>query len=128
MAKKIKVIDQLSYKMKIHSIQTTYLISLPFKYNSKKGIIFHLILQGNVIIHGLSKLELACIRITTTKGDCLYTPKKIRLEVDSRYMSETKLEKTLSKIISEVNILFEKDNIHLANKILKEHINVDLIS
>lgn len=114
--------------MKIYPIQTTYLVSLPFKYNSKKGIIFHLILQGNVRISGLKMDDLSSIEVVTTKGDALYTPKHVRLTVDSRYISETKLEKILSEIISEVKILFEKDNIHLANKILKEHINVDLIS
>lgn len=114
--------------MKIYPIQTTYLVSLPFKYNSKKGIILHLILQGNVRISGLRMNDLSSIEAVTTKADSIYTPKHIRLTVDSRYISETKLKKILSKIISEVNILFEKDNIHLANKILGEHINVDLIA
>lgn len=108
--------------MKIKIIETTYLISLPFNYDSKKGIVFGLILEGNVLISGIKKDDLKLIRIVTTRGDSIFTPKNIRLTVDSRYLKEDKLKNIIEKIISEVKILFTKDNIHLTNKILSEHV------
>ncbi len=111
--------------MKIHPISSTYIISLPFKYNSEKGKLFHIIMGKEMIVSGIKKTELECVEIRTTKADAIYTPKNIRVEVDSRYMSLEKLQKLLKKVLFEIDVLFNKSNISNTKKFLKEFTGFD---
>ena len=104
--------------MKITPVKTIYLVSTPFKMDSDKGELLERILDKKLIVTGIKKDDLNLIEVTTTRGDEVYTPKTIRLEVDSRYMSKEKLEKILSKAIDEVRVMFLKDNIELTKTIL----------
>jgi hypothetical protein len=113
--------------MKIYPISATYLISLPFKYNSERGKLFHLIISKKIIISDIKKKDLELLRICTTKGDTIFTPKKIRVEVDSRYLSLEKLEKLIKRIVFEVDVCFHKSNILNTKKILSEFSGLDYL-
>lgn len=104
--------------MKLTPVQTIYLVSTPFDRESKKGEMLAKILCGRIIISGIKKSDLESIVITTTVADAIVTPKIIRLEVDSRYLSAAKLEKIMAKAINEVRVMFMKENKHLAEILL----------
>ncbi len=104
--------------MKIQAVQTIYVISLPFKSESKKGEILQKILNGKIIFSEIKKEDLSSIRIATTQADFLYAPKTIRLEVDSRHISKEKLEKILNKILDEIKVLFSPTNKIILNRLL----------
>lgn len=107
--------------MKIHPIQSIVAVTVPFKTGSDKRIMLELILQGEVIVSGINKQDLASINISTTVADGIYTPKTIRIEIDSRYLSLKQVEQIFKKAISETKVMFLKDNIHLTKQILKSH-------
>jgi hypothetical protein len=105
--------------MKTHLIESIYVISIPFKYNSERGKLFHLILGGLIIISGIKKQDISLIETITTKGDNIYNPKTVRVRVISRHISLEKVEKIINNIISEVKVMFEKTNIENTKIILK---------
>lgn len=107
--------------MKIHPIQSIVAVTVPFKIGSDKRKLLHLILGGYVLVTGINKKDLDLFRISTTRADDIFTPKTIRVEIDSRYLTQKKVEQIFQKAISETNILFLKDNIHLTKQILKSH-------
>lgn len=107
--------------MKIHTIQTIAAVSVPFKIKSDKRKLLHLIIDGYVIVSGINRKDLGSIRISTTRADDIFTPKTIRVEIDSRYLTLEKVEQVFQKAISEVNVMFLKENIHLTKQILKSH-------
>ncbi len=107
--------------MKIHPIQSIVAVTVPFKTGSDKRIMLELILQGEVIVSGINKQDLASINISTTVGDAIFTPRTIRIEIDTRYLSQKKVEQIFQRAISETNVMFLKDNIHLAKQIIKSY-------
>jgi len=105
--------------MKTNVISSVYLTTIPFSMYSNKRKIFESIIQGELIVSGITKSDLYSIRLTTTVGDSIFRKKTIRAEVDSRYVSLEKYNEIIEKAISETNILFLPDNIHLTKKILE---------
>lgn len=108
--------------MKIKPITTVYLITAPFKITKGKGALLYLILSKKVIISGVKSADLTWITLRTTKADSIFTPRMVRVEIDSRYLSLDKVEKIFTQIFKEIQAMFHKDNMQLTNKILKPYL------
>lgn len=109
--------------MKIHPVSAIYVISLPFKCNSDRSKLFHLLMEGRIIVSGITKSELSFIKLCTTNADNIYAPKTVRVQVNSRYLSLEQLQKLMKKVLFEVQVMFHESNISNTKKILQKFQN-----